>query len=290
LQRELGHPLDAPLSRLFPDLFGILRPVTTPEVPVIVAASILSIYDSPMLPIIKDGTTPGGGEEQGGRLFQAVSGLSIIRMVMETKPSEYYKALWRPCTTTTVWIGSLSFDDTLENLLRIFEATGFGDARVEAATPPNALVTLTEVISLYRQMKLSCKLEVKKVASPAIFVDPDMKLIDAMRLMYDRKVRRLFLTGREDEFVSDRNILALLLSPKGLKVARDNPEFWTELSLSAAQSVKARAVSSHALVEDAGRLSEIGHDVFILSDKASVLSRWDLVMKPWKDGRLLLSL
>jgi CBS domain-containing protein len=242
-----------------------------------------------MLPVVKDRSAPARSEKQGTRLFQAIGGMPIIRMVMETTPSEYYKALWKPCTTTSIWIGSLSFDDTLENLLRIFEMTGFGDARVEAVTPPNALVTLTEVLSLYRQLKLKCSLEVKDVASQAIFVEPDMNLVEAMRLMCDRRIRRLFLRERAGEFVSDRNILAFLLSPNGLKVARDNPESWTNLNLSVIQSMKARNVSSHALVEDVGKMSETGHDVFLLSDKASLLSKWDLVMKPWKAGELRLS-
>jgi hypothetical protein len=158
---------------------------------------MLSLYDAPMLPVVKDRSEPGVAEKQGVRLFRAIGGLPIIRMVLKTKPSGYYKALWEPCTTISIWIGSLSFDDTLENLLRIFEVTGFGDARVEAATPPHALITLTEVVSLYRETKLKCNLEVKDVASRAIFADADTKLLDAMRTMYDKRVRRLSCAGEK---------------------------------------------------------------------------------------------
>jgi hypothetical protein len=282
--------LDVPLSKLFPNLFSIARPLTTSGVPVIVAASMLSLYDSPMLPIAQDRIAPGDSEKHGVKLFQAVAGLPIIRMLKDTPPSDYYKALWESCTTTSIRIGSLSFDDTLENLLRIFEVTGFGDARVEAATPPNAMITLTEVLSLFRELKLKCNLEVKDVASQVILADPDMKLIEAMRMMCEKGVRRLFLRGKADEFVSDRTILAFLFSPRGLKAARDNPESWTNHNLSAVQSMKAHTVSTHALVEDIGKMSEAGRDVFTLSDEALLLSRWDLVMKPWKAGQIRLSL
>jgi hypothetical protein len=71
-----------------------------------------------------------------------------------------------------------------------------------------------------------------------------------------------------------------------LKVARDDPESWTDLRLSTIQNMKARTVSRHATVEDVGKMSEAGRDVFMLSDGLSLLSRWDLVMKPWKAGRL----
>ena len=87
------------------------------------------------------------------------------------------------------------------------------------------------------------------------------------------------------EFVSDRSILAFLFSPKALKVARDTPETWTDLKLSAIHH-EGCPVAPEAAVEDVGKMPEAGRDVFMLSDGASLLSRWDLVMKPWKVGQL----
>jgi len=37
-------------------------------------------------------------------------------------------------------------------------------------------------------------------------------------------------------------------------------------------------------------MSEARQDVFVLSDGATLVSRWDLVMKPWKEKQLSLSL
>lgn len=45
------------------------RPITTPDVPVIVAASILSVYEAPMLPIVKVGASPTR-EKEGSRSFR----------------------------------------------------------------------------------------------------------------------------------------------------------------------------------------------------------------------------
>ncbi len=290
---KMGIPLDAPLSKLFPGLFDIPRPVTTFDTPVIVAASMLSIYDSPMLPIVKERLAPGRPGTPGNRkskIFQAIGGLPVIRMIVATKPSEYYKALWAPCSTTTTWIGSLDYQDTLQHLLQLYETTGFGDARAEADTPPNTLITLMEVVSLYAEGKLRCRLEAKDVASDLVSVDPEMKLIDAMKMMCEKRIRRLFLSGKSGEFISDRHILAFLFSPNGLKAARDKPESWTDVSLSEIRGMKATTVSPHAAVQDIGSLTIKGHDVLVLEDGAHVLSRWDLVMKPWKLQKLTLSL
>ena len=227
--------------------------------------------------------------KQGVKLYQAIGGLPIIRMLLDTNPSDYYKSLWNSCTTTSLWIGSVGFDDTFENLLRTFELTGFGAAKVEAVSPPPALATLNEIISLYGEGKLRCKLEVKEVASRAVFADPNISLTEAMKMMCEKRIRRLFLTGKSGEFISDRSILSFLFSPKALKVARDFPDSWMDLELSGIQTMRARPVSSHAAVEDVGKMPESGRDVFILYDEVSLVSRWDLVMKPWKAGQLNLS-
>ncbi|MDA4115831.1 MAG: hypothetical protein OK442_04685 [Thaumarchaeota archaeon] len=265
------------------------RPITTPDVPVIVAASILSVYEAPMLPIVKVGASPTHVKE-GVTLFQAIGSQPIISLLRETKPKDYYKILWSSCTATSIWIGALGYDDSLDELLRVFVLTGFGDAKVDSPPSPPALITLNEVVALYREGKLRCELGVKEVASPAVVVDSDMPLMEAMNLMCEVRIRRLFLRGKAGEFVSDRNILAFLFSPKGLKIARDAPDDWTDLRLSDIGSMFARVVSSNDSVEQVGRMVEPGRDVFVLSDHESVISRWDLVIKPWKAEKLRLSM
>lgn len=214
--------LESPLSKVFPGLYSVSRPITTPDVPVIVAASMLTAYDAPMLPLTRVGSQQPV-EKNGVRLYQAVGSYPIISLFLETKPSDYYKVLWNSCSTTTVWIGSMGYEEPLDKLLSIFALTGFGDARVDVEGSPPALLTLNEVVSLYRDRKLNCSLPVKDVASDAIFIDPDAMLLDALHLMREKRIRRLFLRGRKGEFVSDRSILGLLFSPRGLKAARDSP-------------------------------------------------------------------
>jgi len=253
-----------------------------------VAASILSTYEFPILPITKEGAPPEV-EKKGIKLFKAIGGQQIIRLLLETKPSDYYKILWGPSTKTTMWLGALEYHDSLEKLLRTFEVTGFGDARVNARAPPHALVTLDEVVSLYRERKLKCGARVEEVASRAVFVDPETRVVEAMRTMVEKRIRRLFLRGEKGVFVSDRNILAFLFSPKALGVARRAPDLWTDESLSSLPSTKAILVSPQAKIEEVGANVGAGRDVFVLPDGLSLVSRWDMVMKPWKTGKLSLS-
>ncbi|HUI01257.1 MAG TPA: hypothetical protein VLX56_06475 [Nitrososphaerales archaeon] len=281
--------LDDSISSLFPDLFGMSRPIATPDVPVIVAASMLTTYDAPMLPVTKVGTPPGV-EKNGVKLYHAVGSLPIVSLLLRTDPRDYYKTLWNSCSSTTILIGTVRYDDPLEKLLEVFALTGFGDARVDGASPPPALLTLNEVASLYKERAITCRALAKEVASPAITIDPSFKAIHAMTLMSEKRVRRLFLKGRKGDFVSDRTILSALFSPKGLKVARDDPGSWTDVRLSDIPPAKAHLVSPDAMVEDVAALIEPGREVFMTSDGAGVLSRWDLVMKPWKAGKLRLGM
>ena len=220
--------------------------------------------------------------------MRAISGQQVIQLVVKAKPKDRYKVLWDPCITMSMWLGAVDYDDTLENLLRIFKLTGFGDARVNARAPPHGLVTLEEVVSLYRERRLTCGISVNEVASHVISIDPETSLIEAMTMMCDKRVRRLFLKGRKGEFISDRGILAFLFSLKALSIARDEPELWTNFMVSEVQSGTASQVSPDSTVEEVGRIVDEGHRVFILSDGVSLVSRWDLIMKPWKAGRLSL--
>lgn len=288
-RRAETSTLDAPLSKLFPGLFSIPRPIVTAEVPVIVAASILSAYEFPIVPLTKAGL-PEEVREKEVKLFKAIGGQQIIRLMTENEPRDYAEVLWNPCITASMWLGALEFDDSLEKLLRIFELTGFGDARVNNSVPPHALITLDELLSLYRERKLKCKLEVAEVASRVIFEDPDTGLMEAMRTMCEKRIRRLFLRGQDGVFVTDRNILAFLFSPKSLAVAKTAPESWTDVSISSIPSMKATFVSPQSNVEEVGRMPEAHNGVFLLSDGAALVSRWDLVVKPWKAGELSLSM
>lgn len=278
--------LEAPVSDLFPELFAIPRPITTPDVPVMVAASLLTAYDTPMLPIVKAGTAPGV-KKDGLVLYRAIGSFPIIRLLVESNPKDHYKVLWGACTTTSIFIGSVEFEDPLERVLQVYEKTGFADARVDGNGGPPALITLDEVVSLYRERKLRCAVPASEVASRVAAVPPSLPLIDAMRVMCERRVRRLFLQGKRGEFVSDRQILSHLFSPAGLKLVRDSPGAWGGMKISDVPSRKAQVVSPTAALEDLGRLLQPGRDVFTFADGSSVLTKWDLVIKPWKAGRLV---
>ena len=232
------------------------------------------------------GAGPADVEKDGIRLFKAVGGQQVIRLIVKSKPADYSRLLWAPCFDSGMWLGALEYSSTLEDLLRVYEVTGFGDARVNGPAPPHALVTMDQVVSLYRERKLKCSLSAEDVASRTIFVDPGAMLIDAMSTMCERRVRRLFLNGRKGEYISDRAVLRFLFSPKSLATLRERPESWTSEDVSKVETKQARRLTSDSTVDEVGKSVEPGRDVFVLPGGDLLVSRWDLVMKPWKLGKL----
>ena len=120
-------------------------------------------------------------------------------------------------------------------------------------------------------------------------IDSDQTVLEAMTTMRDHRVRRLFLRGREGEFVSDGSILAYLFTPRAITLAKESPRSWTGAKLSRIRPTKARRVSPTATVGELATMIQSGIDAFTLAGGAFVVTKWDLVMKPWKAGQISLS-
>jgi CBS domain-containing protein len=277
--------LEVPLSELFPDQFRVARPMISPETPLMTAGSMLASYEHPILEVTRTGA-PQETQRDSVKLFRAVGGAQIVRLLLKSKPSDYHDVLWGPASAASMWLGVLDFEDSLDRLLSVFELTGFGDAMLTAPGRQYALVSLDDLIRLYRERWLKCDVQLKEVASKAHFVDPGASLVEAMGTMQTKRVRRLFVAGGDGRFVSDRTLLGFLFSPRSLAIARQTPDTWMKASVSDLRYGEALRAPSTTAVEEAARMIKTPLDVLWLPDEGSVVSRWDLTMKPWKKERL----
>jgi hypothetical protein len=107
-------------------------------------------------------------------------------------------------------------------------------------------------------------------------------LADALHLMIEARVRRLFLEDEPMNYISDRSILALLFSPYMLEVARDSPAKWLDLRVSQLPRRRAIPVGAGASIGDGARLLSQGSDECLVTSKNRIVTRWDLVIKTWK--------
>ena len=125
----------------------------------------------------------------------------------------------------------------------MFDATKFGDASVQGSGDIPALATLDEVLLLYKDDRIMSTLRVEEIGSEMVAMSPETYLLDALRMMFKERIRRIFLTGEEKKsvfpFVSSRDIIRFLFSPLRLDTAKERPEQWLDAKL-IRESTKAR--------------------------------------------------
>jgi hypothetical protein len=273
--------LQATIMEAFPNAFRMPRAVTDPNSPLIYSGSLLQLSDIHMLPVQKKEVTK---KSEGGHTLYGVFGsYAVIQSVIVLPPDESYKFLWTPTREFLVWVGSVSAKDDLDTLLAVFERTGFGAARL-SGRQIRTLITLDDVVTLVREGRLVSDLRLDEISSEPMTVPGDVPLVDALQMMFKARVRRLFLDEDQERFVSDRSALSLLFSPFMLKLARDTPEKWLRLAVKDLPRRRASLIDPKSSLDAAAR--HIGHwpDDCLLVGGKKVVTRWDIVMKPWKKG------
>jgi CBS domain-containing protein len=280
----LSTVCEAPISEVFPRLLQTARPTGDGASPLIAAGSTLAAGEMHMLPLT-NGISPRWDEQNGLVLYAALGGYALIRRILETKPSEHYKVLWSPCKETVVWLGTCMDSDSLNKLLEVFSLTRFGNARVEWSGSAT-FATLADVLELLRAGTLRTDISLAEVGSTMVEIDPQASVREAASTMVEHGVRRVFVKGRGAEFVSSRSILRHLFSAERLFLARDNPEAWLGGSVSGVTCSTAPLLSRGETARDAARTMGNLPDDCVLTDDGKVVSRWDLLVKPWKAGRL----
>jgi class 3 adenylate cyclase len=283
--RPLGGRGDGPsISSLIPALFKLHRPVADGNSPLVHAGSILNTSEVHILPVMK-GLKPRRDRRTGIVLCGALSGYSFLEKLVKTKPKKYHDLLQTPSKDIAIWIGSVNFGDPISDLLHVFEATKFGAARV-SDHDIHTVVTLADLIGAMRNHSLVSDMRVEQVGSQPLSVSSDTEIGEAVKMMLKFRVRRLFPQGRPGEFISSRSVMEFMFTPERLEVARRRPEEWCNAKVSVLGTRSARVVAPGASLNEAARIIGDEPDDCLVSEGGLIISRWDLLMKPWKLGRL----
>jgi len=281
----LGSRDDGPsISSLLPGLFKLHRPVADGNSPLIHAGFILNNSEVQILPITK-GLRPRRDRRTGLVLYGALGGYSFLEKFMKTKPKDYYGLIQTPSREIAIWIGSVDFGSPISDLLNVFDATKFGAARV-SDHDIQTVVTLADLVGAMRNHSLVSDMRVEQVGSQPVSISSDAEIGEAVKMMLKFRVRRLFPQGRTDEFISSLSVSEFMFTPERLQVARRRPEEWCAAKVSVLGTQSARVVAPGASLNEAARMIGDEPDDCLVSEGGLVISRWDLLMKPWKLGHL----
>ncbi len=179
----------------------------------------------------------------------------------------------------------MDFGSPISDLLHVFEATKFGAARV-SDHDIHTVVTLADLVGTMRTHSLVSDMRVGEVGSSPMLISLDTDIREAVEKMLRFRVRRLFLQGRPHEFISSRSVIEFMLAPEQLRVARRRPKEWCDAKVSVLGARSARVVAPGASLNEAAMMIGDEPDDCLVSEGGLAISRWDLVMKPWKLGRL----
>jgi CBS domain-containing protein len=281
LGRRGGGPS---ISSLLPGVFKLHRPIADGNSPLIYAGFVLNTSEVHILPVAK-GMRPRRDRRTGLVLYGALGGYSFLEKFMKTKPKDYNDLLLTPCKRIAVWIGSVDFDGPISHLFRVFEATKFGAARVDDHGM-HTVITLADLIGVMRNRLVVSEMRVEEVGSKPVSISPDAEIKEAIRMMLKYRVRRLFHQGRPGVFVSSRSVIDYMFTPEQLQVVRRTPAEWCDGKVSLLGTRSARVVAPAAPLNEAAWMIGDEPDDCLVSEGGLVISRWDLLMKPWKLGRL----
>jgi hypothetical protein len=258
-----------------PHVFNRAYPVLDPKMPMLPAVSMLRFQQIDGLPLVIEVTSARP---------RALHGYSLLKRLLVIGQGGFWSFIESPCEAAAQSIGTVGADEDLGSLLDVFLKERFGFAWISDAGRTGVPVSLADVLELYKTDTIESDLQVKDVASP-IFSLPGMTpLRKALLFMFSHRFRRVFLSAG-GAFISDRSIISHLFSPSILHDLAANPDSLMETPIAEIEKSKPRRVPGRTTLKAAANTlaGDIGQ---CLTSRGTVVTPWDVIMKPWVAKKL----
>jgi len=211
--------------------------------------------------------------------WMAFGGYPVLERILTTAPASFYKYIYLPCESASLFLDALGPESDLVDVLETFNRTKFGYALVKAADS-FGLITLTDLLPMYGDV-LDTDLRIADLAEPVVSLPNETSLTDAVHELFKRRIRRICISGT-NSFVSDREILSFIFSPERLSFSKEFPEKMLEATLGDVGSLEAIESSPDVGAKEASAIIKPGSGACLTIDHGrSVVTPWDLVMKPF---------
>jgi CBS domain-containing protein len=277
------------LGDAFPQIFSRSSPAVEKDSPTIYAASMIRFHpvDAAIL-LMDDGLQPF----RVGRKGMFLGGYAILGNLMKQDPENYYRFLFEPCKKSAVPVEELNIKRSLKDLLDLFAESRFGFTIV-TDPPLYAMLSLSDVLQLYQSGAIDSGLVAKDVAQKPVFTSGATTIRDALSVMFRRRIRRLFIEesilgrGRGSAFVSDREVISFIFSPRSLEESRESPESMLDAKMGEVGPIDAEQVDDDSPLSEVAKYLTRSQGNCVVCTKG-LISPWDVVMKPYLGGRLSL--
>jgi hypothetical protein len=286
------------ISTMFPGLSEAVDLTASSANPLADAVNLLCHNDLQTLLLVSS-PEPRINPETKNKEYPTLASYAVLDAILRSDSKNYQLLVSSTkFPEVAVWIGSVRSTDSFDKLMKVLELNGFGNAIVEQEdVRKRVLLTLKDIISLYKSGKLKSSLLVSDVSSPKVSVSRDTSLTQVLSYMLDKSVRRLFLQTENAEenynnlqFVSDRGILSFLFTPERLEILKKSPDSWLDANICDVGTSEAVPVACDATINEASRLiGERADGCLVCEESQEIVSRWDIAMKPWQVDSLEIS-
>jgi CBS domain-containing protein len=232
-----------------------------------------------------------------GKVIGAVQGYQLVAYLMNSPNQEILKRLLLPIGQVMEGLGlsqipSLSHRNGLDSILKKVAQNRFGDIILTNDDAlPIGVLSLGLIIPCLVLRKKKAAMRVRDVASRLKLVSEGKPLSDVLRYMMGNRIRRTVIKRNRDFYgVTERDIIRCFFSFKGLQSLSDNAKGYMDSSvgqLVGNQLKRLRNVNGNISVHQAWGYLVGDPSGCLIVDGDRIATPWDLVMKPFLEGKLL---
>lgn len=264
-------------------MLDVTYPVVKPEYPLLTVLYLLRIKDLDAVPLSLENQADGRG--------RAIFGFSSLAKLVSGSSSGFSTLLNSPCVSASDPLPVFDHRDSIDEVLAAYARRRLGVALIHDSSErktkksggrsEQSLLTLADFLDLMRKEKLVTQMKVSDVATPLLAVSSRTTIRAALRTMFKHRYRRVFLDD-ERTYVSDRDIMDRVFRPDAI----DSLESTSRDILAAPIGKLGRrrspgAVSSNANLGEAAMKLDGDHTSCLLTTLDTVVTPWDIIMKPW---------
>jgi CBS domain-containing protein len=263
----------------FPRLLEKRYPYVEPTFPLLTVLNLLRANHIAAVPL-----------HEGLTSSRSVSGFSSLSKLMRMSSESFEGFLEGPCERGSKKVDSFGLDDDLEKLLEVFKKRRVAVSMVNGVVegePRFGLISLKDLLGLYKTGQFTSDLAVEDVSSQIFSLPGTTTVREALTAMFRLYHRSVFISG-ERKYISDRTIIDRVFDPSFLRPFHQSPtvgvfdarigtlERTTPTQIGPLTSLKAAALRVR---------SEWG-TCLTLRNRDTLVTPWDLIMKPWESGNL----
>ena len=263
------------ISQALPRLFERAYPAIYPNTPMVSVLPLLRFHEIDALPLSFDSV-----KKQRG-----IFGYTSLARILSLGPRRFPAFLNQPCEEVSEPLATVRADQQLSRLRGEFQRTRFGFARVTEKKRVGGLASLDDVLGLYEDGVVSCRMKAEEVSSKAFMMPSSSTVRDVLEEMFARRIRRVFV-GRRRDFDWDRSIIEHLFSPAVIaQVAQEPSRDFLDVPVSVIPPTEAiQGDPDQTLKEAAARLTSERGECLVFDGR--VVTPWDIVMRPWEAKKL----